>query len=636
MTPRRVTVVASELLGRAGTGGAGTADSLLAVALGRHGHRVELLVASGREIGDLSPGWTEAYASAGVEVRVLERSSGVLPTFLAPTLEVFHALRSRPPDVAIVNDWRGLGFAALRARQLGLALTETAFVVHCHGPARVLAEFAQKVPDTVGRFGEEVTERASIALADAVVSPSEWLLGWMRAHGWPVPADASVIQYVRQSVALGDAPATGPAETAAIRRIAFFGQLREGKGVRVFLAALGRVEPSLLDGVEVIFLGAESARWTSGRAAAALPADVRARLAAVRFETRLDREEALAELRVPGTLAVMPSLLDNSPNTVSECIEQGTPFVAARTGGIEELVAPEDRERVLCSPTAPDLAHALERALGSDTFAAARPARDPRASLGAWAELVESVAPSRVDRSAAGARVAVVAVGAESAVRARRIADRTASAEVEVVAAASRAGGLATVSAEWVLFLDDDDVPDDDLLEVLLAAQLASGADVVTTAVRPAASTGETRLFLGDPGALGLAENLYGVLGLVRRSLVERRGLADGGTDPDWPLFAGLALAGARIVSVPEAHAVHAGTPGAVSDVPGEGLRVLELFEAHAGAALADLPQLAATLAAANARAAPAAVADGRGTVRRRIGLLRAGAGLALRSPRRG
>ena len=66
MTPRRITVVASEILGVPGTGGPGTADSFLAIALGRHGHRVELLVAPGREIGQLSPEWQEIYAAANV------------------------------------------------------------------------------------------------------------------------------------------------------------------------------------------------------------------------------------------------------------------------------------------------------------------------------------------------------------------------------------------------------------------------------------------------------------------------------------------------------------------------------------------------------------------------------------------
>jgi hypothetical protein len=54
---RRVAVVASELLGVPGTGGPGTADSLLAVALARHGHDIELLVAPGRDSSGLSPHW---------------------------------------------------------------------------------------------------------------------------------------------------------------------------------------------------------------------------------------------------------------------------------------------------------------------------------------------------------------------------------------------------------------------------------------------------------------------------------------------------------------------------------------------------------------------------------------------------
>src|SRR5207253_1172000 len=121
---------------------------------------------------------------------------------------------------------------------------------------------------------------------------------------------------------------------------------------------------------------------------------VQERLGSVRFEAGLDREAALEELRRPGTLAVMPSLLDNAPNTVSECIEHGIPFVATQTGGIPELVADGDHARVLCLPRTEDLAAALRRALMSrPPFASARPAREPRESLGAWLELVESVQP---------------------------------------------------------------------------------------------------------------------------------------------------------------------------------------------------------------------------------------------------
>jgi glycosyltransferase involved in cell wall biosynthesis len=591
MSGRRITVVASELLGRAGTGGAGTADSLLAVALGRHGHEVELLVASGREIGVLSPEWTDAYAAAHVSVRVLERLERVRPPYLAPALEVYRALRDRRPEVVIADEWRGLAYFALRARQTGIGFSDTAFVTHCHSPARVLAEFAGKVPDTLARFAEDVTERASIELADAVVSPSEWLLGWMRAHGWPVPESAAVIQYLRQGVALDELVARAPSADP-IHRLAFFGQLREGKGIRIFLEALEQLDP-----IEVVFLGSESKRWTRAEIVRLHPE--------ARVETGLTRESALAELMLPGTLAVMPSLLDNSPNTVSECIEHGVPFVATNTGGIPELVAAEDRERVLCRPTADDLAAALSRALSSSPpFAPARPARNAAESLAAWLDLVENVRPPGQRPVAAPRRVGIVTTGDQSATRARRLAASTRSLEASVAAARSRAEGLAQTDAEWIVFVDEDDEPDDGLLDTLAAAQAASGADVVTCGVRPGDDPDGIQLFLGDPGVLGLVENHYGVLGLIRRTFVDADELPEG-VDPDWLLFARAALAGARIVSLPEAFATHAGRPGRVTDVPGEGLAVLAAFEANVSASADGLPQLTATLAAALAHSEP-------------------------------
>jgi hypothetical protein len=299
----------------------------------------------------------------------------------------------------------------------------------------------------------------------------------------------------------------------------------------------------------------------------------------------------------------MPSLLDNSPNTVSECIEHGIPFVAARTGGIPELVADGDRPRVLFEPTAADLAAALQRAIASPTgFMPARPARDPGESLQAWLELVASAAPPARRPARRPTHVAVVATGEESAQQAQRLAESTHSVEVEVVPARSRREGFEKTAADWIVFLDDEDAPDAQLLDALADAQAASNADVVTAAVRPADEPGGIQLFLGEPGALGLAENQYGVLGMLRSELVASQPLSDSAFDADWPLFARLALAGARIVSIPEALATQRGRPGRIGDVPGEGLTVLEAFEENPAKPLSDLPQLAATLAAAASR----------------------------------
>ena len=96
MKRRRVAVVASEVLGMPGTGGPGTADSLLALALARHGDQVDILVAPGREI-ELTREWERRYEAAHVNVRPLEDRLRVRPSFLWPTATVFDALRGDPP-----------------------------------------------------------------------------------------------------------------------------------------------------------------------------------------------------------------------------------------------------------------------------------------------------------------------------------------------------------------------------------------------------------------------------------------------------------------------------------------------------------------------------------------------------------
>src|SRR5207237_1194819 len=89
-----------------------------------------------------------------------------------------------------------------------------------------------------------------------------------------------------------------------------------------------------------------------------------------------------AYLRAPGRLAVMASPVDNSPNTVYEAIALGIGFVAARTGGIPELLHPDDVERATYDAGDPEaLAGALRAALTEDTLRLVRFAVEPDANL---------------------------------------------------------------------------------------------------------------------------------------------------------------------------------------------------------------------------------------------------------------
>jgi glycosyltransferase involved in cell wall biosynthesis len=572
--PKRVTLVTDELLGYSRTGGLGTATSFLAVGLARMGHDVDLLHVGEPPPGPLAGDWGALYDGAGVTVRPLQRGGErTEPPFFARARDVDRVFRGDPPDVVITQDLAAPAYTALRLRQLGLALERTLFVVYCHGTRQWITDVAGKVRVLPGALAISVVEQASIELADVVVSPSAYLLDWMRRERWRLPERSLVIPYLTRSAATGEQPQLAASSDGRVRRLAFFGRLEERKGIAPFAAGLNAIDAELLRNVEVEFVGRATPAWPPERVLGLLSDETQSAVRGVSFATDLDQPAALARISRPGTLAVMPSLEDNSPNAVYECLERGLPFIASSAGGIAELVAPEDRDRVLFEPAPEAVAVALRRALSADVFPPARFAFEPRDAYAAWAEVV-TLQPSK--RGSSQSQSVAVERGRNESVRAGQ--------------------------SDWVVLLDPADQPDESLVEVLARAQEASGADIVTCGLT--LDSGVQHYFLGEPGALGLLSNAYGTVALIRRSLLDEARLdADTAYDPDWPLLARLVLSGASIVSVPETLVRTSRRPRDVQHDPAGALAVLQEFEHSLPSSTRSLARLAAGLAAQAAAA---------------------------------
>jgi glycosyltransferase involved in cell wall biosynthesis len=566
---RRVTLVADELRGIQG-GGLGTVFAFLAIALARIGHEVEVLYFGDPEHA-LDPGWAKTYGRWGITVHRLPRAAGrIEPPYFNRLFDIDSALTASNPDVVIAQDLAGAAYVALRRRQLGLGHEGTLFIVRCSGTRRWITDAARKVRVHPGALAVTVLEQAALELADVVVAESRYMVEWMKAQGWRLPEETHVIPSLLDAAATGESPVQAEIDPEGrVRRLVFFGRLEERKGVRPFAAALNRLEPQLLEGVELDFLGGTTPGWSPERVRELLSPQTRDALRDVRFTSGLDRTQALARLAEPGTLAVMPSLEDNSPSTVYECLERGIPFVASAVGGTAELVAPDDRARVLFEPT-PAGVESMLRATLARPARPARPAFDDAESLRMWDRLV-------------GARPE----------NGRRAESATAD-EVRIVT--SRDAG--TPSEPWVVLLDEDDEPAEGFLATLLQAQAAAEADVVTCGISVA---DVHHAFLGEPGALGVLSNSYGAAALIRRSLLEEieEPPLSSSVDPDWPLLARLSARGARIVSIPDSLVTRKERrPGAVDTAPSDALLVVGELERLLPRASVSLARLAAGLAA--------------------------------------
>jgi hypothetical protein len=129
----------------------------------------------------------------------------------------------------------GAGYYSLLAKTQGLAMHNVVTVIGLHGPNKWAKEEGNQEPiNRVGDLEVDYMERRSVALADHVVSPSRYLLGWMARQGWPANAHSVVQPNVlpladRRPATLGPRP-TGIPALVAVTELVFFARLETRKG----------------------------------------------------------------------------------------------------------------------------------------------------------------------------------------------------------------------------------------------------------------------------------------------------------------------------------------------------------------------------------------------------------------------
>jgi O-antigen biosynthesis protein len=344
----RVCIVSFEASGMTG-GGIGTASSSLAELLARSGHEMTLLFTGWQDAGadERNERWREHYAGRGVRLELL-RAPGTntvkSPHFPARSAyEVYCWLRRQEPfDVVHLPENMGHGAYAQAAKRQGSHFAATTFVIGTHGPTRWAAEANRVALTHEELLVNDAFERASVARADVLLGPSRYLHDYLRDRGWALPERVHVQPYATPS-AVREAGGT-PADSELPREIVFFGRLETRKGVGTLCAALDLLAASgEHPELEITFLGPVA--QVLGEPAGAY---IAARAAAWPWPWRIvsdrDQRAAAAYLARPGVLAVMPSLVDNAPNTVSEAVALGIPLVAGRAGGTGELVDAERRD----------------------------------------------------------------------------------------------------------------------------------------------------------------------------------------------------------------------------------------------------------------------------------------------------
>ncbi|WBV44544.1 glycosyltransferase [Pseudoroseomonas cervicalis] len=617
----KICIASPDIVGPINNGGVGTACTALAQFLAAEGHEVTLFYTSAHfERGDAAH-WRALYARQGVSLMLLDtdslppphRTPGVYDEDnLARSYHVYRQLRDSDFDLIHFVDYIGLGYFTALARSQGLCLPRTRLAVTAHSPTLWSRLSNQRTVDDLSYLLRDRMERRLIALCDLVISPSRYMLEWLRQNDFTLPAEQHVIPNLMPRRLAEPPPPAGPAGEGAPREIVFFGRIEPRKGLLVFCDALDRLRGRLPEDLAITFLGKTGGDYPAERVLAHAERWGRT----VRVIDDHDTFQANDYLRQPGRLAVLAALSDNSPYTVLECLTHGIPFIASDVGGVAELIEEADRAAVLFEPTPAGLAARLEEWLGGGADALPRPRLAPEAAR-AEADLralhlalqqrpprprpparraarpLVSVNILHHERPA-GLAQALAALRAQSydhleivivdnGSRSPEALDYLGALERGAAEApgrlrvlrlaenlyepAARNAGAYASQGEYLLFMDDDNVPKPQEVEVFLRAALQGGADILTcfndhfTGDAPPQDEREALkrfVVMGDCGPLGLVANLYGDLNcFVRRDRFLGIGgfVVDGRFNhaEDWRFFAKAWSLGLRLDVVPEA-----------------------------------------------------------------------------------
>jgi len=366
----RVCVISPEIVGPHKNGGIGTHSYYLSLFLSRElQQEVTFLYTGDIELHDEAY-WRETFQrDYGIEFVWMPRgpmggdSGSGEPTYFARTASlVYEWLREREFAVCHFQEMLGNGFRSFQAKRLGLAFAETVLTCTVHSSWDWINQAMQTFPQH-GRkeLESKWMERYSIEHCDVLLSPSQYMLDWVAANRIPVRTRQHVLPYLfdPELKAVGCRPVD--------QHLIFFGRLEVRKGILIFLDALRKLaaSPDGLNGpIRVTFLGKPgyTPDGDGARSIEIARAEVSG-LFSLQTVTDLGHRHAMEFLSANNdALVVCPSLVDNSPYAIIECIQLGLNIIAGRSGGIPELFEGGDR---LFEPTADALAAMLRSGLAN-------------------------------------------------------------------------------------------------------------------------------------------------------------------------------------------------------------------------------------------------------------------------------
>jgi glycosyltransferase involved in cell wall biosynthesis len=605
-------IVTPDLIGPVRNGGIGTANSFLAFELVNAGYHVTIFFSQNDFRPSISDVWSANYEERGIkiviaeDVKIILGNKKLFPKHepLEMSLIVYNWLAFQSFDIVIFMDWQGHGFYSLQAKQAGLKFHDTIFITQTHSPSLWHALNNADIPRNPYQSLTYFMERKSIELADAVISPSSYMLKWLLQHGFTLPDLSFVLPNLLE---VNTRKKSNTQKLVEINEWVFFGRLEYRKGLVQFCDALDRLTAAGQSPQKVTFLGKFS-RVGQEHSGVYITNRSQKWPFSIDILARCTQTEALGYLSGNGRLAVMPSVADNSPYTVYECLVNSIPFIARDVGGVGELINNIDHASCLFNDNPNALAKLLANSLTQGVSIPAL-AFDLEKNRQNWRKLIPALIEQvRISSKTSCSKNSVLvsvclthynrpnllkqavtsllkqdyehfevllvddgSPGKESARLLRDLEPKFKERGWKILRlengylGRARNTAVSASSGEYLLFMDDDNVAHSNMISRFVSAAISSNADLVSCTFdvfsgdkAPSSKTPilERYLPVGDIVSFSVLANAIGdANSLMRRSIFEKLGgfSEDYGLGhEDFELFLRAVLDGAKVCVIPE------------------------------------------------------------------------------------
>lgn len=352
----RICLVTPDIVGPIKNGGIGTYAFNLTKLLHESGHELTIVFTSVPE-KHADPNWREWFDERSIQFYSFEELPEIpnVPInphwewFMERSWRIYSWLKNEDFDLVHFQDWGANGFYSIQAKSTGLAFSTTRLCVTLHSPTQWCTQGMAEWPESAFRdLRLNYCEQFCAEYADHTISPSQHMLDWIRDEGWVPRHDNQVLQNPFFASFTREEPGNPD-----LSHIIFFGRLEFRKGVSVLCAALNRYYQEEKNPVikKVTFIGKEM-KIDEVPSKDYIKRELE-NIAGLEVEilTSLDTFGCLDYIRDANGIVIIPSLLDNFPYTLVECITQGIPLFCSDFGGMAEICDPKK----LFSPNALDL-----------------------------------------------------------------------------------------------------------------------------------------------------------------------------------------------------------------------------------------------------------------------------------------